>query len=104
MDGRHPRGGNRARGQNPAYRPAHPHHERAPARPRSRAPRSYPGRTRPARGPVMSDARFRMTRLAADEAADSRSLTELAERLTHDPRAHYAGAVPSEVGAVTQGV
>jgi|GEM_PF-2499826 len=52
----------------------------------------------------MSEPRFRMTRLAVDEAADSRSLTELAERLTHDPGAHYAGAVPAEVGAVAQGV
>lgn len=52
----------------------------------------------------MTDARFRMTRLAVDETADSRSLTELAERLTHDPSAHYSGAVPAEVGAVAQGV
>lgn len=27
MDGRHPRGGNRARGQDPAYRLTRPHHE-----------------------------------------------------------------------------
>ncbi|WP_158375772.1 hypothetical protein [Cellulosimicrobium cellulans] len=52
----------------------------------------------------MSEARFRMTRLAVDEAADSRSLAELAERLTRDPTAHYQGAVPAEVGAVVHGV
>ncbi|MBU5423044.1 hypothetical protein KQI48_10250 [Cellulomonas hominis] len=52
----------------------------------------------------MSEARFRMTRVAVDEAADSRSVAELAERLTHDPSARYEGAVPGEVGAVAHGV
>jgi len=52
----------------------------------------------------MAEARFRMTRIAADETADSRSVAELAERLARDPGARYDGAVPDEVGAVVHGL
>jgi hypothetical protein len=40
MDGRHPREGNPARGQNPAYRPAHPHQPGRPPAELTRGPRS----------------------------------------------------------------
>lgn len=52
----------------------------------------------------MTDTLFRMTRIAADEAADGRGVTELAEKLAHDPGARYEGAVPDAVGAVERGV
>ena len=52
----------------------------------------------------MTDTLFRMTRIAADEAADARGVAELAEKLAHDPTARYEGAVPGTVGVVERGV